>query len=93
MKPGPGVRVKIDHDMDMQQAVSAPRFSATSSAIDVSNRIPVDTTMPLAQAGFDVRRCPQSFAFSLVHSIQIRDGKMNGGADPGDDGMVTVVET
>ena len=83
----------IDHDMDMQQAVSAPRFSATSSAIDVSNRIPRDTTLPLEQAGYEVRRSPQSFAFSLVHGIQIRVGKMNGGADPGGDGMAMVVET
>ena len=83
----------IDHGMDMQQAVSAPRFSATSSAIDVSNRIPAYTTMPLEQAGFEVRRSPQSFAFALVHGIQIRDGKMNGGADPGGDGMVLAVET
>ncbi len=77
----------------MQQAVSAPRFSATSSAIDVSNRIPRDTTLPLEQAGYEVRRSPQSFALSLVHGIQIRDGKMNGGADPGGDGMAMMVET
>ena len=30
----------IDFEMTMVEAVSAPRFSATSNAIDVSNRIP-----------------------------------------------------
>jgi len=40
-----------------------------------------------------VRRSPQSFAFLLVHGIQIREGKMNGGADPGSDGMAMVVES
>lgn len=40
-----------------------------------------------------MRRSPQSFAFLLVHGIQIRDGKMNGGADPGGDGMAMMVET
>jgi gamma-glutamyltranspeptidase/glutathione hydrolase len=53
----------------------------------------MDTTLPLEQAGYEVRRSPQSFAFSLVHGIQIRDGKMNGGADPGGDGMAMMVET
>ena len=67
--------------------MSTPRFSAPSSAIDGSNRIPRETTLPLEQAGYRVRRSPQNFALSLVHGIQIRDGKMSGGANPGGDGM------
>ncbi len=81
----------IDFDMDMQQAVSAPRFSSTSNAIDVSNRIPAYTTQPLADAGYEIRRHPLSFAFALVHGIQIKGGHMNGGADPGGDGMALSV--
>jgi gamma-glutamyltranspeptidase len=34
----------VDHGMEMQAAVSAPRFSSTSNAIDVCNRIPRSVT-------------------------------------------------
>jgi len=81
----------IDFKMDMQQAVSAPRFSSTSDAIDVSNRIPAFVTAPLEDMGYRVQRLPQSFAFALVHGIQVNDGQMNGGADPGGDGMALSV--
>lgn len=77
----------LDFDMDMQQAVSAPRFSSTSDAIDVCNRIPAYTTDQLAAQGYEIRRSHLSFAFAMVHGIQIRDGEMNGGADPAGDGM------
>jgi gamma-glutamyltranspeptidase/glutathione hydrolase len=78
----------IDFDMNMQQAVSVPRFSSTSNSIDVSNRIPRYITQPLEQSGYEVKRSPLSFAFALVHGIQIKAEKMNGGADPGGDGIV-----
>jgi len=82
----------VDFGMDMQQAVSAPRFSATSDAIDISNRIPEFVVEPLSQTGFEVRRLATSFAFALVHGIQITDTGMNGGADPGADGMALSVD-
>lgn len=81
----------IDFDMDMQQAVSAPRFSSTSDAIDISNRIPDYVVEPLRQDGYTVQRLATGFAFALVHGIQVKDGAMNGGADPGGDGMVLSV--
>jgi gamma-glutamyltranspeptidase/glutathione hydrolase len=77
----------IDFGMDMQQAVSAPRFSSTSNTIDASNRIPRFITDKLVEQGYEANHSPLSFAFALVHGIQIRDGLMNGGADPGGDGM------
>ena len=77
----------IDFNMNMQQAVSAPRFSSTSNSIDVSNRIPGYITQSLEQRGYEVKRSPLSHAFALVHGIQIKNGEMNGGADPGGDGM------
>ncbi|HIG44006.1 MAG: gamma-glutamyltransferase [bacterium] len=77
----------LDFKMDMQQAVSAPRFSATSNVIDVANRIPAYITDELVSLGYEVRRSYLSFAFAMVHGIQIRDGAMNGGADPAGDGM------
>ena len=48
----------IDFDMSMVEAVSAPRFSATSNLIDVSNRISRQTTRPLT-AGYTVVRAPR----------------------------------
>jgi gamma-glutamyltranspeptidase / glutathione hydrolase len=77
----------LDFGMDMQQAVSAPRFSATSDAIDVCNRIPAYITDEVASRGYQIRRSHLSFAFAMVHGIQIRDGAINGGADPAGDGM------
>ncbi len=82
-----GIMNVIDFGMDMQQAVSAPRFSATSNAIDVSNRIPAYATDPLAEQGYEIRRSPLSFAFAMVHGIRLKDGTMDGGADPAGDGM------
>ena len=82
----------IDFDMDMQQAVQAPRFSATSDTIDVSNRIPDYTVRPLREMGYTVQRLPTGFAFALVHGIQSVRGMMNGGADPGGDGVALLVE-
>jgi gamma-glutamyltranspeptidase/glutathione hydrolase len=38
-----------------------------------------------------VRRWPMNFHFSGVHAIRIMDGKLDGGADPGRDGMAMAV--
>jgi gamma-glutamyltranspeptidase/glutathione hydrolase len=77
----------LDWGMGMQEAVSAPRFSATSDAIDISNRIPRGTQKALEAAGYQVRRSYQSFAFAGVHGISLWDGRLEGGADPQRDGM------
>lgn len=77
----------VDFGMDMAAAVAAPRFSATSDAIDVTNRIPRSTTAELERAGYDVVRSPTSFDFGWVHGVRIRDGRTDGGADPATDGM------
>ena len=82
----------VDFGMDMQQAVSAPRFSATSDAIDISNRIPEFVVEPLSQTGFEVRRLATSFGFALVHGILITYTVLKGGADPGADGMALSVD-
>ena len=82
----------IDFNMDMQQAVQAPRFSATSDVIDISNRIPDYTVQPLRDMGYKVQRLPTSFAFALVHGIQSVARELNGGADPGGDGMALEVK-
>ncbi|RWK47263.1 MAG: gamma-glutamyltransferase [Mesorhizobium sp.] len=77
----------LDFDMSMSDAVSSPRFCATSNAIDVTNRIPRFVTKALEQKGYEVIRSPLSFGIAWVHGIRILDGLLEGGADPAGDGM------
>lgn len=77
----------IDFGMDAQQAVSAPRFSATSDIIEIVNRIPRAVEATLNDQGYRTRRYPINYHFAGVHAIRIQDGKLDGGADPGRDGM------
>ena len=78
----------LDFDMTMVEAVSAPRFSATSNAIDVSNRIPWRVERELSSQGYEVVRNPYTFGFAAVHGIRIHPDGLDGGADPGHDGVV-----
>jgi len=81
----------MDFDMTMLEAVSAPRITANSNTIDVSNRIPKFVTNKLVTRGYPVSRSPFSYVFSGVHAIRIVDGRWDGGADPGRDGMALAV--
>src|SRR3546814_9781896 len=45
----------VDFGMTMAEAVSAPRFSSTGNAVDVSNRIPRFVTRELEAQGYEVR--------------------------------------
>jgi len=81
----------LDWGMGMQEAVSAPRFSATSDTIDISNRIPRSTQKALEAAGYAVGRSYQSYAFAGVHGITLWDGVPEGGADPQRDGYAAGV--
>jgi gamma-glutamyltranspeptidase/glutathione hydrolase len=82
----------IDFKMTLQEAVSAPRFSATSDLIDVSNRIPRFVTRQLEDKGYTIARSAISYAFAEVHAVG-RDGNGGwvGGADPFADGMALAV--
>ncbi|WP_426959773.1 gamma-glutamyltransferase [Muricoccus radiodurans] len=77
----------IDWGMGVQEAISAPRFSATSDAIDISNRIPRAVQRAVEAMGYEVRRSPTSYAFAGVHGITMWDGVLEGGADPQRDGL------
>lgn len=81
----------IDFGMTMTEAVSAPRFSATSNAIDVSNRIVHGVTRQLETDGYEVIRSPYTFGFAAVHGIRIDGDALDGGADPGHDGIALPV--
>jgi gamma-glutamyltranspeptidase/glutathione hydrolase len=77
----------FDHGMGIAEAVLAPRFSATSDAIDVANRIPRYVTDELAALGYRIVRSHLSYPFASVHAIRIADGRISGAADPNHDGM------
>ena len=77
----------MDFDMPIDRAVSVPRFSATSDAIDITNRVPGYLVEPLEADGYQVIRSPLTFGIAAVHGIRIDDGVLTGGADPGHDGV------
>lgn len=77
----------IDFQMPIVEAVSAPRFSATSNLIDITNRIPEYVVEPLRKAGYQIARSPETFGIGRVHGIEFADGVLRGGADPGSDGV------
>ena len=81
----------VNFGMDAQQAVSAPRFSATSDIIEIVNRIPRGVEADLNGRGYRTRRYPINFHFAGVHAIRLKDGRVDGGADPGRDGMAMAV--
>jgi gamma-glutamyltranspeptidase/glutathione hydrolase len=76
-----------DFGMTMTEAVSAPRFSSTSDAIDVSNRISRHVTEALQRDGYDIIRSPYGFGFAAVHGIRLLGDRLDGAADPGHDGV------
>ena len=81
----------VEFGMSALEAVHAPRFNATSDTLDITNRILRSTEAELARRGYPVRRSPMTFHFAGVHAIRIVDGKVDGGADPGRDGMALAV--
>jgi gamma-glutamyltranspeptidase/glutathione hydrolase len=76
----------LDWGMPVAEAVAAPRFSATSDAIDISNRIPRGVQKALEAKGYEVKRSPFSYPFAAPHGITCWDGLLEGGADPQRDG-------
>jgi gamma-glutamyltranspeptidase/glutathione hydrolase len=81
----------LDWGMTMQEAVSAPRFSATTDVIDISNRIPRGVQQAVEAMGYEVRRSPLSYPFAAPHGITLWDGNLEGGADPQRDGYAAGV--
>ncbi len=81
----------LDWGMTMQEAVMAPRFSATTDAIDIGNRIPRAVQRGVEAMGYEVKRLAQTFPFAAPHGITLWDGALEGGADPQRDGYVGTV--
>jgi gamma-glutamyltranspeptidase/glutathione hydrolase len=81
----------VDFDMSAQQAVSAPRFCATSDTIELTNRILRATQRELEARGYPVLRHAHSYMFPLVHALRMHDGRIDGGADPASDGIAAAI--
>ncbi len=83
----------IDFGMTPQEAILAPRFSATSDAITVTARIPRYLCAELEEKGYTVQRSIYSYAIASVHAIGFdAAGNPSGGADiPYGDGMALAV--
>ncbi len=81
----------VDFGMTVGDAVSAPRFSATSDLVDVSARIPTYVCEALAKMGYGTARSAQSYTNARVHAILIDGDRIEGGADPAGGGMALAV--
>jgi gamma-glutamyltranspeptidase/glutathione hydrolase len=81
----------VDFGMSALEAISAPRFCATSDTIWLTNRILRAAERELKARGYPVKRSPQTYYFAGVHGIRIVDGVCDGAADPGRDGMALAV--
>jgi gamma-glutamyltranspeptidase/glutathione hydrolase len=81
----------VDFGMSAIEAISAPRFCATSDTIWLTNRILRSAERDLIGRGYPVRRSAQTYYFAGVHGIRIVNGTCDGAADPGRDGMALAV--
>lgn len=84
----------VDFGMTPQEAVLAPRFSATSDTILVTARIPRYRYRELESDGYCFHRSPYSYQIASVHAIGFdEDGDPSGAADiPYGDGMALRID-
>ena len=84
----------VDFSMPVQEAVLAPRFSATSDNVVVTARIPRYAYAELERQGYRFVRSPYSYQIASVHAISFdAHGQPSGGADiPYGDGMALRVD-
>lgn len=77
----------IDFGMSISDAIAAPRFDCQGNNIVCHGRIPEYICAQVRQR-HPIVRLPQSHgAMALVHGVSLRDGVLQGGADPGCSGV------
>ncbi|MCK8061070.1 MULTISPECIES: gamma-glutamyltransferase [unclassified Fusibacter] len=78
----------IDHDMDVQEAIDAPRFFDGYEELKLEGRIPEAVSDELAEMGHKITRTLDwDDYYGGVHAvIMLEDGTLRGGADPRRDG-------
>ena len=81
----------VDFNMTAQEAVLAPRFTATSDTIEITNRIFRSTERELQARGYPTFRHAVSYMMPILQAIRIIDGKLDGGSDPSGDGMAAQI--
>ena len=81
----------VDFDMSAQEAVSR-RVSVRPGHGQLTNRILRSVERELVRRGYPTRRYPVSYMVPLVHAIRLRNGALDGGADPAGDGMAATVQ-
>ena len=81
----------VDFNMTAQEAVLAPRFTATSDTIEITNRIFRSTERELQARGYPTFRHAVSYMMPVLQAIRIIDGKLDGGSDPSGDGMAVQI--
>ncbi len=75
----------VDFDMDIQQAISAPRFTNRNDYTALEKGTSIEALAPdLKSLGHDVRIIDLN---SGIHGVQIKDGMLIGGADPRREGL------
>ena len=55
------------------------------------DRIPGRVERELKGQGYEVARSAYTFGFAAVHAVRVHDDGLDGGADPGHDGIVIAV--
>ena len=82
----------IDHDMDMQQAINAPRVNAQNGPLSLEVLYPRRKALEAAlrERGWKIQeQKPWYEAWGGAQGIRVRpDGKLEGGADPRREGAV-----
>jgi gamma-glutamyltranspeptidase/glutathione hydrolase len=82
----------LDHEMDMQQAINAPRLSSQNKPLQLEGHYAkrAELVAALKKAGWRVQESKTGYeAWGGAHGIRIRpDGKLEGGADPRREGAV-----
>ena len=71
----------VDFGMNVQEAVLAPRFSATSDTLTVTARIPRYAYRELEERGYHVARSPYSYEIASVHALKANGDGWTGAAD------------
>jgi len=81
----------IDFDMNISDAIAAPRVDCQGNNIVCHGRIP-EYICAEVRKYHPIVRLPQSYGeMALVHGVAMRNGVLQGGADPGCSGVALVV--
>lgn len=78
----------LEHGMDLQEAISAPRFHFQGgTTIRMEDRMPKTVQDELAKRGYHIElEGDYNLEFGGVQAIYVKNGVMHGGADPRRDG-------